>query len=135
MTCFVSRPSVIALVKFHSLQVTMNREKTIISGGISLSGFFCVHVFGFPIVWKTFISRGWNTIIPPGIFFSSPYFGSAVERWTLNAEDPGSSPAFRAFFFAFFYCMSYKMSLFFILIVWHCFVLIVRLSPYEVCAH
>ena len=50
---------------------------------------------------------------PRGKFICIPVFGSAVERSTLYAELPGSSPAFRAFFMSFnttfcrFNCMAF----------------------------
>ena len=59
---------------------------------------FRVSLFRVSIVWKTFL-RGWNPIIPPGIFFRVPRcFGSAVERPTLCIQISGSSLACRLFF-------------------------------------
>ena len=69
-------------------------------------------VFGFAFVWKAFFA-GMEHHHPRGNFSSIPVLGLAVERSTLYAELPGSSPTFRAFFMSFntsfcrFNCMAF----------------------------
>ena len=52
------------------------------------------------------------------IYFAFPFFGSAVERSTLNAEVSGPSPTFGAFFVAL------KRNVYGILVPWYAFFLV-----------
>ena len=75
------------------------KEGTPGMGGASIiSDFFFVSPSGFPFVWEAFFSGMAHYHPPPGgVNFSSPFLGSAVERSTLYAQIPGSSPTFQAF--------------------------------------